>query len=38
MELNYSGRNITVSDRFREYVDEKITKVDQLASKVQRID
>lgn len=38
MELNYSGRNITVSDRFREYVDEKITKVDQLATKVQRID
>ncbi|WP_313813561.1 ribosome hibernation-promoting factor, HPF/YfiA family [Glutamicibacter sp.] len=38
MELNYSGRNITISDRFREYVDEKITKVDQLASKVQRID
>ncbi|GGL75010.1 ribosome hibernation-promoting factor, HPF/YfiA family [Glutamicibacter protophormiae] len=38
MELNYSGRNITISDRFREYVDEKITKVDQLATKVQRID
>ncbi|ALD64360.1 ribosome hibernation-promoting factor, HPF/YfiA family [Glutamicibacter soli] len=38
MELNYSGRNITISDRFREYVDEKITKVDQLATKIQRID
>lgn len=38
MELNYSGRNITISDRFREYVDEKMTKVDQLATKIQRID
>lgn len=38
MELNYSGRNITVSDRFREYVDEKMTKVEQLTNKVQRID
>ncbi|GAB3619216.1 ribosome hibernation-promoting factor, HPF/YfiA family [Glutamicibacter sp. PS] len=38
MELNYSGRNITVSDRFREYVDEKIAKVEQLATKIQRID
>lgn len=38
MELNYSGRNITVSDRFREYVDEKMPKVEQLTTKVQRID
>ena len=38
MELNYSGRNITISDRFREYVDEKIAKVEQLATKVQAID
>lgn len=38
MEMTISGRNVTVSDRFREYVDEKIDKVDQLATKVQRLD
>lgn len=38
MELNYSGRNVTVSDRFREYVDEKMVKIEQLTNKVQRID
>lgn len=38
MEMTISGRNVTVSDRFREYVDEKIDKVDQLATKIQRLD
>lgn len=38
MEMTINGRNVSVSDRFREYVDEKIDKVDQLATKVQRLD
>ena len=38
MEMMISGRNVTVSDRFREYVDEKVDKVDQLATKIQRLD
>lgn len=38
MEFMISGRNVTVSDRFREYAAEKLEKVEQLANKVQRVD
>ncbi|MDN6331807.1 MAG: ribosome-associated translation inhibitor RaiA, partial [Micrococcaceae bacterium] len=38
MEMHITGRNVTVSDRFREYADEKTGKIEQLASKVQRLD
>jgi ribosomal subunit interface protein len=38
MEFNISGRNLTVSDRFREYASEKIEKIGTLADKVQRVD
>lgn len=38
MEMKISGRNVTVSDRFREYAEEKIDKVDQFAAKIQRLD
>jgi ribosomal subunit interface protein len=33
-----SGRNLTVSDRFREYAGEKISKIESLGDKVQRVD
>lgn len=38
MEMTINGRNVSVTDRFREYVDEKVEKVDQLATKIQRLD
>jgi ribosomal subunit interface protein len=38
MEFNISGRNLTVSDRFREYAGEKLEKIGALADKVQRVD
>lgn len=38
MEFKISGRNLTVSDRFREYATEKLEKIENLADKVQRID
>ncbi|WP_394938911.1 ribosome hibernation-promoting factor, HPF/YfiA family [Psychromicrobium sp. YIM B11713] len=38
MEFMISGRNLTVSDRFREYASEKISKLEHLTEKVQRID
>ncbi|WP_138414000.1 ribosome hibernation-promoting factor, HPF/YfiA family [Sinomonas gamaensis] len=38
MEFKISGRNLTVSDRFREYATEKIEKIENLADKVQRVD
>jgi ribosomal subunit interface protein len=39
MEFNISsGRNVPVSDRFREYAEEKISKIEQLGDKVQRLD
>lgn len=38
MEFMISGRNVSVSDRFREYAAEKLEKVEQLANKVQRVD
>lgn len=38
MEFLISGRNLTVSDRFREYAGEKISKIESLGDKVQRVD
>ncbi|ALO66291.1 MULTISPECIES: ribosome hibernation-promoting factor, HPF/YfiA family [Arthrobacter] len=38
MEFMITGRNLSVSDRFREYAGEKLTKIEQLATKVQRVD
>lgn len=38
MEFVISGRNLAVTDRFREYATEKIDKVEQLGDKVQRVD
>ncbi|MDJ0321482.1 ribosome-associated translation inhibitor RaiA [Pseudarthrobacter sp. PS3-L1] len=38
MEFLISGRNLTVSDRFREYAEEKIAKIESLGDKVQRVD
>jgi len=37
MEINISARNLTVSDRFREYVLERAHKVEQLASRTQSL-
>ncbi len=38
MEFEINGRNLAVSDRFREYATEKIDKIEQLGDKVQRVD
>lgn len=38
MEFMISGRNVAVSDRFREYAEERIAKVENLGNKVQRVD
>lgn len=38
MEFMITGRNLSVSDRFREYASEKLGKIEQLADKVQRVD
>jgi ribosomal subunit interface protein len=38
MEFVINGRNIEVSDRFREYAAEKIDKIETLGDKVQRVD
>lgn len=38
MEVNITARNLTVSDRFREYVADRTHKVEQLAHKVQSLD
>lgn len=38
MEMKISGRNVTVSDRFREYAEDKVEKVDQFTAKIQRLD
>ncbi len=37
MELTFSTKNLTVSDRFRDYVSEKSGKVDQLAHKPEEL-
>ncbi len=38
MEIVVTGRHMQVSDRFRDHLDEKLSKVPQLAPRVQRID
>lgn len=38
MEFMINGRNLAVSDRFREYAEERIDKIEQLGDKVQRLD
>lgn len=38
MEFMINGRNLAVSDRFREYTAEKVGKIEQLGDKVQRVD
>lgn len=38
MEVNITARNLTVSDRFREYVADRTHKVEQLAHKVQALE
>lgn len=38
MEFVINGRNLAVSDRFREYATERIDKIEQLGDKVQRVD
>ena len=38
MEVKITARNLTVSDRFREYVSDRTHKVEQLAHKVQSLD
>ena len=37
MELRISGKNLTVSDRFRDYVTEKAGKVEQFAHRPQEL-
>ena len=38
MELNIKGRNITLPDRFREYVESKSERFQQLGDKVESIE
>jgi ribosomal subunit interface protein len=38
MEINITARNLSVSDRFRDYVSERSHKVEQLAHKVQSLE
>ncbi|MFB6574362.1 ribosome hibernation-promoting factor, HPF/YfiA family [Kocuria palustris] len=38
MELTIQGRNVTISDRFREYVETKVTRFEELGDKAQRIE
>ena len=38
MEIVVTGRHTQVSDRFRTHLDEKLSKVPQLAPRVQRVD
>ncbi|HET7475570.1 MAG TPA: ribosome-associated translation inhibitor RaiA [Dermatophilaceae bacterium] len=38
METVVTGRHIQVSDRFRRHLDEKLSKVPQIAPRVQRVD
>ena len=38
VEIVVTGRHIQVSDRFRAHLDEKLSKVPQLAPRVQRVD
>ena len=38
MEINISARNLTVSDRFREYVASRVHKVEQFAHRVESLE
>lgn len=38
MEFQIAGRNVTVSDRFRDYVNERAEKIVKLADKPQRLE
>lgn len=38
MELNVSGRNVTVTDRFQEYAETRSAKIEQLTPRVQRVE
>ncbi len=38
MEIVVTGRHMQVSDRFRDHLDEKLVKIEQLAPRVQRVD
>lgn len=38
MELIVAGRNVSIPDRFRDYVEEKIDKVDMLSDKAQYLE
>ena len=38
MEVKITAKNLTVSDRFREYVSDRTPKVEQLSHRVQSLD
>ncbi|MGW4857999.1 ribosome hibernation-promoting factor, HPF/YfiA family [Kocuria palustris] len=38
MELTIQGRNVTISDRFRDYVETKVARFEELGDKVHRIE
>ena len=38
MEITLKARNAEIHPNFREYVEEKIAKVEQLAPRTQRVD
>lgn len=38
MEIIVKGRNAEISDRFREHVEEKLSKIEQFAPRAQRVD
>jgi ribosomal subunit interface protein len=38
MEVKITAKNLTVSDRFREYVSDRTPKVEQLSNRVQSLD
>ncbi|WP_394162496.1 ribosome hibernation-promoting factor, HPF/YfiA family [Galactobacter valiniphilus] len=38
MDLNVSGRNVTITERFQDYTADRLAKVEALAPKVQRVE
>ncbi len=38
MDVNVIGRNVSVTDRFREYVEDRVAKVEQLSPRAHNID
>lgn len=38
MDITVTGRQMTISDRFRDHIEEKLIKVEQLAPKAQRVE